>query len=130
MICMVVTISRKNDGNVMIVRRFEWGLILGGLVFFLMGLFVMTIPIWGSEGQVATTGEILILGFLFPTLPGAIMLFMRWEIVIDKGERTVTSWWGILVPFKKTVRPFDEFDMVTIEKEWIQPSSDGGGGGG
>jgi len=114
----------------MIIRRFEWGLILGGLAFFLMGLFVMTIPVWGSEGQVASTGEILILGFLFPTLPGAIMLFMRWEIIIDRQLRTVTSWWGVLVPFKRTVYNFDEFHMVTITKIWIQPSSDGGGGGG
>jgi len=127
---MVVSISIKNNGNVMIIRRFEWGLILGGLMFFLMGLFIMTIPIWGSEGQVATTQEILILGFLFPTLPGAIMLFMRWQITIDRIERTVTSWWGVLVPFSKTVQRIDEFEMVSIEKEWIQPSSDGGGGGG
>ncbi len=127
---MVVITSYKHASNRMIIRRFEWGLILGGLVFFLAGLFVMTIPVWGSEGQVASTGEILILGFLFPTLPGAIMLFMRWEIIIDKGQRTVTSWWGVLVPFKKTVQSFDEFDIVTITKLWIQPSSDGGGGGG
>ena len=127
---MVVIISYKYASNRMIIRRFEWGLILGGLVFFLAGLFVMTIPVWGSEGQVASTGEILLLGFLFPTLPGAIMLFMRWEIIIDKGQRTVTSWWGVLVPFKKTVQSFDEFDIVTITKMWIQPSSDGGGGGG
>jgi hypothetical protein len=69
----------------------------------------------------------VILGLVFAIVGGGVM-FGCSEKLIDGDNRQVTSWWGLragwlLVPFKKSVYSFDDFQSVTV-CEKVRKSSD------
>jgi hypothetical protein len=90
-------------------------LMLFGLPFFGMGLFVMSVPFWQEGG--AGAGLVAVpFGFIFAAV-GAGIMFGRAGLIIDTRARTATRWWGLLVPFKRTTVPLDDIDAVTISRE-------------
>ncbi len=91
-----------------------------GLPFLLAGLFV---AIGGSLGMLESEGGepapiyfVLPFGLIFATV-GAILVFGRYGIVIDRNARQVTTWYGLLVPMKSTQHPLGVIDEVRITKE-------------
>ena len=93
-------------------------LILFGLPFLLAGLFVMTaslelLPLKGDPLPVFVG---IPFGAIFAAVGGAFV-FGRSGVSIDVANRTVRTWWGALGLRKKTERPLDDFDHVTIRKE-------------
>ncbi|MCI0341153.1 MAG: hypothetical protein L0216_08350 [Planctomycetales bacterium] len=95
-------------------------LILFGLPFLVPGLLVATSPLWGEmtteSGEAAPVFFVVPFGLLF-TAVGAGFVFGRSGAILDKDEGTATSWWGLLVPFRRTVRPLADFREVAVVRE-------------
>lgn len=93
-------------------------LMLFGLPFLLAGLAVMISPTGIIPAKNAPPPWFFAIpfGLVFATV-GAAFVFGRAGVKLDRANRTVTRWWGLLAPFKSTVRSLDEFEQVTITKE-------------
>lgn len=94
---------------------------LFGLPFFAFGLMFMIASLGGhvksSDGGVAPALMVVPFSLVFVCVGGGIM-FGRIGVRIDRIEKTVTSWWGLLfLPFWSKRRSTDEFDIVTITQE-------------
>ena len=90
-----------------------------GLPFLLTGLFVLFLPFLGiksSDGDPMPLFFAIPFGGIFAAV-GAGLMFGRGGIRIDKRQNTIESWWGLLVPFKKTIHSIDDFRYVIITKE-------------
>ena len=104
--------------DVMEMKKGGGCLILFGLPFLLAGLFVMiaslgVLPIKGDKPPLFFG---IPFGAIFAAVGGAFV-FGRGGVTIDTANKAVTSWWGALGLRKKTERPLDDFNRVTINKE-------------
>lgn len=97
------------------VKRISWvarKFMLVGLGFLAVGLLVSSLlptsPRTPAEAPI-------VFGVL--ALIGAIFVCVRVGVVIDRQESSITTWWGLLVPFYKTVHPFSPAHVVTISRE-------------
>ena len=94
-------------------------LMLFGLPFLLAGLFVMSIPFLpGSmrQGNPPQWFFAIPFGAIFATV-GAALVFGRAGTIVDRRMGTVTTWWGLLVPFRRKERPLSDFDSVVVSRE-------------
>lgn len=104
--------------------------LLAGLPFFCYGIFgIISIISTIVKGPSAISATALmfkilpaILICLFCVITGSGIMFGHRGRIIDGDNRQVTSWWGfragwLLVPFKKSVYSFDDFQSVTVCKE-------------
>jgi hypothetical protein len=89
-----------------------------GVPFFLIGLFVAQIPFGiipvEIEGGPIVLAILLPLGPLFAAV-GFILMLSRSGIIIDRKTRSVTQWWGLLIPMNKKEYNLDSFAKVRIE---------------
>jgi len=106
------------ESEVMETRSGGGCLVLFGLPFFLAGLAVMIswTGIIPAENDPPPWYIAVPFGLVFVCV-GAAFLFGRGGVKLDRANRTVTSWWGLLVPFKSTTRSLDKYDHVTLSKE-------------
>ncbi len=81
---------------------------LAGLGFLAMGAVGLLIGRRDS-GAIAGSGVF--------ALCGAIFMCVRFGVIVDRQRRTVTKWWGLLVPFRKTEHPFSQAHFVTLSHE-------------
>ncbi|MBF8269531.1 MAG: hypothetical protein HW386_1240 [Gammaproteobacteria bacterium] len=58
----------------------------------------------------------VVIGSIF-ALVGAAIVFGRSGTILDRQQRTVTTWWGLLVPFSRTQQPVGQDARVTMSKE-------------
>lgn len=102
------------------IKRGGGMLAVFGLPFFVMGLLFASSPFWGffssSSGNAPPPLVACLVGLLFATI-GAVFIFGRMGVVLDRSQGTATAWWGLLVPFKAKQRPLSDFDAVAITKE-------------
>jgi hypothetical protein len=93
-------------------------LFLFGLPFFIAGLAVIAISIglWQPKGDRIPWYFGIPFGGVFAAVGGGLM-FGRAGTKIDARTRTITKWWGMLVPFKQTDHDLESFTHVTITKE-------------
>jgi hypothetical protein len=88
-------------------------LALFGFPFFAAGLLGMILP--AAEGaEPAWLAAVVSLPF---ALIGAAFIFGRIGVTIDRRRRTVSRWWGALLPFRSAVYGFDDFQLVSISLE-------------
>jgi hypothetical protein len=91
---------------------------LFGLPFFIVGLFVAQIPFGiipvEIEGGPIVLAILLPLGPLFAGVGFALML-SRSGFIVDRKNRSIIQWWGLLVPMKRKEYGFDSFAKVRIE---------------
>ncbi len=92
-----------------------------GLPFFVAGL---ALTIAAALGKVtdSDTGEPAPLYFAIPfglvfVAVGAGLIFGRSGVSLDRTNRQISKWWGLMVPFRSTDRSLDEFHEVRITKE-------------
>jgi hypothetical protein len=96
---------------------------LFGLPFLCAGLFMFIMALSGNVkvkgGGTAGAGQLVFMAlFSLPFIAiGAALVLGRGGIIFEKTARTVTTWWGLLFPFKSTVRNLSEFVAVTISRE-------------
>ena len=89
---------------------FGLGFLAVGLLFLFPCLALPLPPPGCATGNLAIFGGVLV-------LLGAIFACVRVGVVIDRQQRTITTWWGLLVPFHKTEHPFSQAHFVTISRE-------------
>ena len=85
---------------------------LGFLVVALLFLFLTdpTRADWATPGNVAILVSVLV-------LLGAIFMCARFGVIVDRQRSTITTWWGLLVPFHETVHLFSQSHYVTMSRE-------------
>jgi hypothetical protein len=93
-------------------------LVLFGLPFFLVGLFVTQIPF--GIIPVEVDGGPIVLAILLPMGPlfaavGFILMLSRSGITIDRSSRIVIQWWGLLIPIRRKGYNLDHFVKVRID---------------
>ncbi|MGD9579575.1 MAG: hypothetical protein AB7Y74_15155 [Syntrophorhabdus sp.] len=108
-----------NRGADIIERKKGGGrLVLLGLPFFLVGLFVTQIPFGiipvELEGGPIVMALLLPLGPLFAVV-GFILMLSRSGLAINRRTRVASQWWGLLIPMKKKEYNLDNFEKVRIE---------------
>jgi hypothetical protein len=99
-----------------ITRAIRWCLFAGlallavGLAILLAYLGASTPAAWATPRNTA-----LVVGaFVFP---GALLACVRAGVVIDRRQRSVTSWWGLLFPLHTTEHLFTEAHFVSLSRE-------------
>lgn len=108
-----------NRGVDIIERKKGGGrLVLLGLPFFLVGLFVAQIPF--SLIPVELEARPLVMAILWPLGPlfamvGFILMLSRSGLAINRQTRVAIQWWGLLIPMKKKEYNLDNFEKVRIE---------------
>jgi len=105
------------DPNVKKIAQvgYRWMLVgLGFLAVGLLTLFVCLASPFPPPG--CTAGNVDIFGGVMAFL-GAIFMSVRSGVIVDRQRRTITTWWGLLVPFHKTEHPFSQAHFVTISRE-------------
>jgi hypothetical protein len=102
------------------VRRGGGCLILFGLPFFAAGVGIIVAALAGAmEGDSGDPPPLFVIipfGLIFVAVGGGLM-FGRAGMVLDARARTITKWWGLIVPFKREVISFDNVRIVTITSE-------------
>ena len=102
------------------VKRGGGCLMLFGLPFFAAGVGIIIAALAGAMendgGGPSPVYFAIPFGLIFASV-GAAIMFGRAGIDIDSRSRTITQWWGLLVPFKRTVKSFDDVSTVTISRE-------------
>ncbi len=109
---------QTNDADILKIKRGGGCQSAFGLPFLFAGLFILqipfrSIPVEIEEGPIVLA-LILPLGLVF-ALAGAALLLIRSEIAINRRSRTITQWWGLLIPMKRTVYQFDAFERVRLD---------------
>ncbi len=87
-----------------------------GLLLTVFGLAAFIVPSVVSGLDDVPVWVQLLTGVIC-LIPGLWMLFGLSEHRFDRRRGTVTSAWGLLVPFKSSERPTGEFKTVVISKE-------------
>ncbi|MDP3773414.1 MAG: hypothetical protein Q8Q85_04035 [Gemmatimonadales bacterium] len=103
--------------NVKGIARVGGYWMLFGLGFLAVGLLILYVclasplpPPGCTTGNVATFGGVL-------ALLGALFMCVRCGVIVDRQRLTVTTWWGLLVPFHKTEHRFSQSHHVTLSRE-------------
>jgi hypothetical protein len=110
--------AQTNDPDILEMKRGGWRQSAFGLPFLFTGLFILQIPfgfipVEIEEGPVVLA-LMLPLGLVF-AIAGAALVFIRNGITINRRNRTITQWWGLLISMKKTEYRLDVFDRVCLD---------------
>lgn len=94
---------------------------LFGLPFFFAGLAIIAGGFSGSfrdgnTGESAPVFVVVLFGAIFTSV-GAAFVFGRRGVFFDKRTGMATSWWGLLIPFKKTEHRLDSLKRVALSSE-------------
>lgn len=105
------------DPNVKRITRVGYRWMLFGLGFLAVGLiFLFVCLALPLPPPGCATGNLAIFGGVLAFL-GAIFMSVRFGVIVDRQRRTVTTWWGVLVPFHRTGHPFSQSHHVTLSRE-------------
>jgi hypothetical protein len=105
------------DPNVKKISRVGGFWTLVGLGFLAVGLLILFVCLASPlPPPGCATGNVTIFGGVLALL-GAIFMCVRFGVIVDRLRRTVTTWWGLLVPFYRTVHPFTPSHHVTLSRE-------------
>lgn len=88
---------------------------LSGLLILAAGLLISYLLLASPPGPL-DIGDVAIWGGV-PVILGAIFMSVRSGVMLDQRRRTVTTWWGLLVPFHKTEHLFSQAGHVTLSRE-------------
>ena len=98
------------DPNVKRITRVSRTGVLIGLGFLVVGLLFAIAPPGPTSISDIAIGCVLM--FL-----GASFICFRVGVMLDRQRRTVTTWWGLLVPFNVTKHPISPAHFVSISRE-------------
>ncbi len=100
------------------VKRLTWVVrkcMLFGLGFLAVGLLCLFLFLVDPPRADLATNLWIFTDVL--VLLGAIFVCVRVGAVVDRQQRTITTWWGLLVPFYKTEHLFSQGHFVTLSRE-------------
>ena len=88
-----------------------------GLPFLLSGLFVLQLPFGlipvNKPSDTPSSLFVILFGAVF-TLVGAVLVFGRVGIILDRARGRIVQWYGLLVPLKRTEYLMDTIDQVEM----------------
>ena len=101
-----------NSRTITRVARSKW--MLFGLAFLVVGLFISFLLLAARPESI----EVIVLGGALALL-GAVLTCVRVGVIVDRQRRSLTTWWGLLVPFfrSRTERSVSQSDFVTLFRE-------------
>ncbi|MEK6244684.1 MAG: tetratricopeptide repeat protein [Pseudomonadota bacterium] len=105
------------DPNVKKITRVVRYLMFFGLGFLAVGLLFLLLFLIEPTRTVGLTPDNVAIWVGVPVLLGAIFVCVRFGVIVDRLRLTVTTWWGLLVPFHKTEHPFSQAHFVTLSRE-------------
>ena len=113
----IVKLDVRNP-NVLATYRGGGYLILLALPFFLAVLFLIgtSLGLWPEKGGVLPWYVAVPFSGVF-TAAGAALMFGRSGVIINKLDKIVVTWWGVLVPFRQNEYSLDDFDRVNLSRE-------------
>lgn len=97
------------------IKRITWvarKCMLFGLAFLAVGLLISFLLPTSPRAPAEMAIFAAVLVFL-----GPIFMCVRVGVMLNRQRRTITTWWGLLVPFYKTKHPFSQAHFVTISRE-------------
>jgi len=109
----------QGSGNRMERRSGGGWLMVFGLPFLAAGWFMLltALQVTGVPMDEDISRLFLfLLGILF-VAAGIALMFGRSGVTVDRTNRTVAKWWGLMVPMKVTRHDLAGFDRVTVGKE-------------
>lgn len=93
-------------------------MILLGLPFLLVGIAIAVAPFWATMAEPPAQWSTTVpFGGFFVAI-GALLMFARAQVTINRPRGIVTKGWGLLAPFYRISRPLSEFDRVTLSTEF------------
>ena len=98
------------DPNVKTITRGSRTRVLIGLGFLVVG------PLFAIARPGPTTISDIAIGCVLMFL-GASFICFRVGVMLDRRRRTITAWWGLLVPFNQTRHPISQAHFVSISRE-------------
>ena len=108
---------KTSNPNIIGWKRGGGILALFGLPFLIAGLLIMSVPISGVEVEGNMPEWALIpFGGVF-ALVGLGLVFGRTATILNRSERKLITWWGLLIPFSSKERKLYDFEKVTLTKE-------------
>ncbi len=117
---------RSPDPDVLEKREGGGCLVVFGIPFFLAGLFILQIPLGFLPVQSDLRAWDWLFALLFGvpfTAVGAVLMFGRSGLAIDRRRGEMVRWWGFLVPMRRKARPLPEFRLVRLENDADSESS-------
>lgn len=101
-----------NSRTITRVARSKW--MLFGLAFLVVGLFSLSVLLAARPEAF----DLIIFGGGLVFL-GAVLMCVRVGVIVDRQRRTITTWWGLLVPFYRgrTEHSVSQADFVTLSRE-------------
>ena len=105
------------DPNVKKITRVVRYLMIWGLGFLAAGLLFLLLFLIEPTRAVGLTPDNVAIWVGVTVLLGAIFVCIRFGVIVDRLRLTVTTWWGLLVPFYKTEHPFSQAHFVTLSRE-------------
>jgi hypothetical protein len=79
----------------------------------------------GREAETLTVVAVTAAGLLMSSVGIALALGRR-GAMIDPSRRTVTTWWGLLVPWHSRVQHSDAYQFVTLERAVVRRNNSTG----
>ena len=107
---------RLRDPDKMAYKRGSWVLSFLGLLLLAPALFLLWMLVWNcAKGDPPPLGVAAKLSIpaAFMGLLGCLAL-VQYRIVIDRGTKMVTRWWGLFIPMKRVVTSLDSYDAVVV----------------
>lgn len=96
-------------------RRYGGGfLMLFGAPFFLVGLGVM-VAAFSPNSDIPLLFA-LAFGGIFASV-GALFIFGRNGLLIDKADGSLVKWWGLMVPMRKKQRRAEDVEKIVVTRE-------------
>lgn len=108
-----------NDPDILSFKNGGGCLMFFGIPFLLVGIFVMLLPF----GIVPVKGDIPPWYFVIPfgsvfTMAGAILMFGRTDLTIDRRQRIIIRRWRFFITVKQKNYRLDFYRRITINKEY------------
>lgn len=107
------------DPDLMIFKGGGGCMALFGLPFMAAGIGIMCLPLLPELANNKTDAPLwffFIFGAIFASI-GTIFTLGRRGLFLDKRMNIVTTWWGLLIPFKTSTYDLTQFTKMTITKE-------------
>jgi hypothetical protein len=118
--------DETTDRKTIRLSSLSWWRVAVGLVFLVIGVGVVghilttaQPPAQASEALVALSG-MACFGVLW-VLPALWLMGGRYDVVLDRAQGTVTTQWGLFVPFRQRTRTRDELGAIVLDPDFDNP---------
>ena len=116
--CHTLIYRKKTDPDILLFKSGGGCLMIFGIPFMLVGIFVILLPfgIVPVKGEIPPWYFIVLFGGVFATA-GAILMFGRTDLAIDRRRRIIIRRWRFFTSIKQKCYRLDSYSRIMISKE-------------